>query len=133
MAEQDQYEVGYGKPPKDSQWKPGQSGNPNGRPRKSNDFKKILGRELSDELAIIEGGQRGRFSKLELVAKKLVHDTLKGDLRAMKILLPYIAEQQDVAGFEPNVADRMAFEELMRNYKQINDADCAQETEASDD
>ena len=29
----DGYEVGYRKPPKHSQFKPGQSGNPNGRPR----------------------------------------------------------------------------------------------------
>ena len=27
------YEVGYGKPPKHSRFKPGQSGNPKGRPR----------------------------------------------------------------------------------------------------
>ena len=29
----DDYEVGYGKPPKSRQWKPGQSGNPKGRPK----------------------------------------------------------------------------------------------------
>ena len=28
----EKYEVGYGKPPKQSQFQPGQSGNPNGRP-----------------------------------------------------------------------------------------------------
>ena len=27
------YEVGYGKPPKDTRFKPGQSGNPSGRPK----------------------------------------------------------------------------------------------------
>lgn len=29
------YETGYGKPPKARQWRPGQSGNPNGRPKGS--------------------------------------------------------------------------------------------------
>ena len=27
------YKIGKGKPPKDTQWKPGQSGNPKGRPK----------------------------------------------------------------------------------------------------
>ena len=30
-----QYEIGYGKPPKSHQWRPGESGNPQGRPRGS--------------------------------------------------------------------------------------------------
>ncbi len=133
MAEQDQYEVGFGKPPKDSQWKPGQSGNPNGRPRKTKDFERLLDIELSKEITITEGGQSVRISKRELFLKTLVHDALKGDLRAMKMLLPHIVNQQSVAGFEPNAADRQAFEELMMQYEQINDTESAQDSETSDD
>jgi hypothetical protein len=42
----DDDEVGFGKPPKKHQWKPGQSGNPKGRPRKpiSTDDGEILRR-----------------------------------------------------------------------------------------
>ena len=36
----DQYEVGYKKPPLNSQFKPGQSGNPAGRPAKTSNLRK---------------------------------------------------------------------------------------------
>lgn len=36
------YEVGYGKPPKHSQFKPGQSGNPEGRPAKPPSMASII-------------------------------------------------------------------------------------------
>ena len=50
MTDQHEYEVGFKKPPKQTQWKPGQSGNPNGRPRKIKDFEKLLDIELSKEI-----------------------------------------------------------------------------------
>jgi hypothetical protein len=40
------YEVGYGKPPKHTRFKPGQSGNPKGRPKASKDFRSLLHRAL---------------------------------------------------------------------------------------
>ena len=56
MADRREYEVGYKKPPEHSRWKPGQSGNPKGRPKKVKDFEKLLDIELSQTLRITEGG-----------------------------------------------------------------------------
>lgn len=44
MARKDQasYEVGYGKPPSDKQFKKGQSGNPMGRPKGSRNKKPLI-------------------------------------------------------------------------------------------
>ncbi len=41
-AENSEYKVGYGKPPKEHQFQPGQSGNPGGRPRKIKEAEDIL-------------------------------------------------------------------------------------------
>ena len=46
MANDD--EVGYAKPPKDAQWKPGQSGNPHGRPKGRSDLLREAAAILSE-------------------------------------------------------------------------------------
>jgi hypothetical protein len=46
MSDKPDYEVGYGKPPKATQWLPNVSGNPKGRPRKSKTalpYERVLG------------------------------------------------------------------------------------------
>lgn len=118
MADQPEYEVGFQKPPKHTQWEPGQSGNPNGRPKKTKDFEKLLDIELSKEISITEGGRKVNLPKRQVLLKSLVNDALKGDLRATKLLLPYVVNQRSVDGFEPNAADRQAFQQLMNEFSQ---------------
>jgi hypothetical protein len=70
--------VGKGKPPKHTQFKKGQSGNPNGRP-KLPDIKEALVKVLADE-------QEG-MTALEAILKVLRQKAIKGDIRAIKELL----------------------------------------------
>ena len=49
-SEEATYKIGRGKPPKDHQWKPGESGNPSGRPKNTmKDFMRRRFMGLSDE------------------------------------------------------------------------------------
>ena len=52
----DGYEVGYAKPPAENRFKPGQSGNPNGRPRGSRNRSRLptLNEERMKEIIIEE-------------------------------------------------------------------------------
>src|SRR3954451_13737097 len=83
----DSYEVGYGKPPKDTRFKKGSSGNPKGRPRKALDFHLELLREFGSSITINENGRRRRISKYEAVIKQLAIKAMSGNLSAIRILL----------------------------------------------
>lgn len=51
----DDYEIGYKKPPKNGQFKKGQSGNPKGRPLGSKNKKKVFNDVLSQEITLANG------------------------------------------------------------------------------
>jgi hypothetical protein len=63
------YEVGYGKPPKKTQFQKGISGNLIGRPKKSPDFSDQLIKESKAFVTISENGQKKRLTKQEVVIK----------------------------------------------------------------
>jgi hypothetical protein len=66
----DSYEVGYGKPPKDTQLKKGSSGNPKGRPKRALDFHHELLRESRASVIINENGRRRCIPKYSAVIKQ---------------------------------------------------------------
>jgi len=75
----DDYEVGYGKPPKKSQFQKGVSGNPTGRPKKARDLGATLVREANSLAPIIDNnGQKVRISKHEVAVKVLLNGAMKG-------------------------------------------------------
>lgn len=89
-------EVGYGRPPKATQFKPGQSGNPKGRPKGSLNMASVLARALRERVSVTEAGKRRTFTKLEVAVKQLVNKAASGEPRAMQMLvsLSQMAEAQ---------------------------------------
>ena len=85
-----EYEVGYGKPPRHSQFKKGRSGNPNGRPKGSLNLATLLERILHEKVVINENGQRREITKGEAALKQLVNKSAAGDLAAIKFMVTWI-------------------------------------------
>lgn len=92
------YEVGYGRTPEHSRYKPGESGNAKGRPKKSRNRLKILAEELSQTVVITENGARKKVSKAEVILRQLVNKSAAGDLRALSGLLPQWASLDEKEG-----------------------------------
>jgi hypothetical protein len=81
------YTVGYRKPPRATQFKPGQSGNIKGRPKGSTNLARQVQKEMSAPITITENGKRKRVSKERAIAKVLVNKAITGDMKGITILL----------------------------------------------
>ena len=84
------YEVGYRKPPKRSQFAKGQSGNRKGRPKGTKNRKTDLAEELSELIHIKVSGRKVKVSKQRAMLKGLLVKAMKGDPTAAKVMLGLI-------------------------------------------
>jgi hypothetical protein len=81
------YEVGYGKPPRQTRFKQGQSGNVQGRPRGSKNLSTLLTKALDETVTISENGKRRNISMREAIVKRAVTKAASGEFRAIRMLL----------------------------------------------
>jgi hypothetical protein len=89
------YQVGYGKPPESSRFKTGHSGNPKGRPKGSLNFATVLEQTLRETVVINENGRRKTITKLEAALKQLTNKAAAGDLGAVKQLCGLIRSAEE--------------------------------------
>ena len=83
--------IGYKQPPKHLQFQPGQSGNPNGRPKGARNFKSDLRDELSETISFREGNREVSISKQRALIKRLVGSAIEGDARSIATLMSFCA------------------------------------------
>lgn len=81
------YEVGYGKPPRAHQFKPGQCGYPPGRPKGSKNEETILNDIFKKKVRINENGQVRKITVLEAILRKVAEDGLRGNIKSVGFLL----------------------------------------------
>jgi hypothetical protein len=86
-----EYKVGPGRPPKEHQFKPGQSGNPKGAKRKPKptapDLKAVLERALNESIKLNQGEKERTVSMAEAGIKQLVAQFAKGNHQARRDLI----------------------------------------------
>ena len=81
----DDYEVGYGKPPKRTRYPKGVSGNPKGRPRRKPDLYTELTRVLNETVTVTIEGEPRRVTVQQALLLRLRDEALRGAIGAGKL------------------------------------------------
>lgn len=114
-------EVGYGKPPKSTQFKKGVSGNPSGRPKRPLDFNRVLLRIARAHITISDSGRPVRITKLEGIAMQVTNKALTGNNSSVK---NFISFYQQALEEETSSAAQQA-----KDLERFNDIDQLTEEE----
>jgi hypothetical protein len=119
------YQVGYGKPPRHTQFAKGQSGNPRGRPSGSKNLATLVSEALNEMVIVTEDGGRRKITKREAMIKQLVNRSAKADWRAIKILLDILREIESKTPSETvensfSAADEQVLEQIKARWNTNN-------------
>jgi hypothetical protein len=85
------HSVGYAKPPVETRFPTGQSGNPKGRPKGSKNILTLIEEELAKPVMALVNGKRCRLTTGQAIVKRMVASAAAGSLRAAETLLKYAA------------------------------------------
>jgi hypothetical protein len=110
---EEKYPVGYKQPPRHTQFKPGQSGNPKGRPKKPATLPDVLSKELRTRVPIVNNGKRKKVSMLEAIVKQHLNKAANGDAKAAAMVLNHIKENR------LDVGDNLS--ELVQEFRAVHD------------
>ena len=95
-------DVGYGKPPRAHQFKPGTSGNPKGRPKGAKSEATILHELLQQKIGLNDRGKTRKITVHEAILRRIAEDCLKGNTKSAAFLLnrhhEMTVNEPDVAG-----------------------------------
>lgn len=98
-----EYEIGYGKPPEQTRFKPGRSGNPAGRPKGAKNksvnrtqerFKDIILEEAYRDVKINDGNRQVSIPMAQAVVRSLAVNAAKGNTRAQRFFRKCLPAQR---------------------------------------
>jgi hypothetical protein len=118
MAED--YDVGYGKPPKEHRFPPGKSGNVKGRPPGRRNFKTILKEEMQEPITLTINGKTVTISTGQALIKHMKAAGFGGNLKAVMYLLDkYFGLDAEEAPEEVPItsSDKALLDSFMRRHK----------------
>jgi Family of unknown function (DUF5681) len=109
------YKVGYKRPPVHSRFKPGQSGNPKGRPAGSANAKTTVQRVMNERVSVRRGQKTSSVTTLEAMVQAHAVKAIKGDSRSAGMVINVmsrtglLADQEDESTIE-NAKRRLSAE-----------------------
>lgn len=106
--------VGYGKPPEEHRFKPGKSGNPEGRPKKVPNPDGVLAKYMGGTITVTDGGVQKKITRLDALLRQQFAIAIKGNSRAALSILQALRQHAlDTAGTDSGLDfTLMTIEEL---------------------
>ena len=104
MSNKNDYDVGFGKPPKHTRYKKGTSGNPRGRPRKNASrqrdwalpsvFNQTVLDEAQRKIQVVENDEAEYITKHEAIVRTLIANALKGDAKSADLFMQLVKQAE---------------------------------------
>jgi hypothetical protein len=91
-ADADEDRIGNCRPPRSTRFRPGQSGNPRGRPKRPRGLSGLVARVFGQRVEAEENGRRRRITKLEAALTQLVNNAAKGEHRSTQLALTLLGD-----------------------------------------
>jgi hypothetical protein len=115
----DDNDVGYGKPPRANQFKPGQSGNPKGRPKGAKSEATILHELLQQKIDLNHRGKTRKITILEAMLRRIAEDSLKGNTRSAAFLLNRLREMTANEPYETDLSEdeKIVLETYLKDFQ----------------
>lgn len=133
------YRVGYRSPPKGTQFKKGESGNPKGRPKGSRGLQNIMVEELKSNVTIHENGRSKTVKKGEVIVKQMVNKAMAGDHKAAHLVLGVSQQHEYQEALKESTVmetvpqeDRIVMQSIMERMKHRLDLSKSAHTKDTD-
>jgi hypothetical protein len=110
--------VGYASPPRATRFKPGQSGNPKGRPRGVPTIQDALTKEAARMVKLRQGDRTIKMPKIVALARRLFASALEGDLGAARMVLQLVESPQESQP-ETSAVDAQVVRRVLRRYAHL--------------
>ena len=111
--------VGYGKPPRAHQFKPGRSGNPRGRAKGAKNEATILRDLLNRKINVREAGKSRKITVVEAILLRFTEDALKGNTKTAAFLFNRYAAQEGEPQMASDISsdDRKVLDEFLQRFE----------------
>jgi Family of unknown function (DUF5681) len=110
------YKVGNKKPPLQTRFKPGQSGNPSGRPKGRSNFRTTVLKEFRKSTPATINGKPIKVTNEDLFARSLIKDAITKGPQSKVLMLNILSQQEAHEAAEAEARKKAAVAEPVRKF-----------------